>query len=124
MASRKKLWGSGIAAAWLVLDGVALGMGWSGLLPADAPLYLLIGAAVGGPAALIIGLLLGIAKPRPAGALLWLGASALALSIAIASGTHAGRYFLGLALFVVPQALAGSLYLMSAPKPPRRTASR
>ena len=71
-------------------------------------------AVAGGPACLLVGLSVALRWLRSAGALLWLGASLLALGIALASGTRVGAYFLGLGLFVLPQALVASLLLVQA----------
>lgn len=71
-------------------------------------------AVAGGPACLLAGLLASLRWLRPAGALLWLGASVLALGIALGSGVHVGAYFLGLGLFVLPQAFVASLLLIRA----------
>jgi hypothetical protein len=68
----------------------------------------------GGPLCLLAGALLAIPRERFAGALLWLGGAVAALGIAFQSGPYLGRYFLGLALIVLPEAAAGSLFLLHA----------
>jgi uncharacterized membrane protein YidH (DUF202 family) len=69
---------------------------------------------VGGPACLLVGLLLGLRWSRTAGAILWLGGALEAMGIALRSGSMVGRYFLGLVLFVVPQVIVASLLLLHA----------
>jgi hypothetical protein len=71
---------------------------------------------VGGPMCLLAGALLAVPKERVAGALLWLGGAVAALGIAFQSGPYLGRYFLGLALIVLPEVAAGSLFLLHARK--------
>lgn len=70
----------------------------------------------GGPLCLAAGTILAIFLERPAGGLLWLGGALAALGIALESGPHLGRYFLGMALIVLPQVAAGSLFLLHARK--------
>ncbi len=81
----------------------------------------------GGPACLGLFTLAAIRWEREAGACLWLGGAAAAMGLALSSGPFLGRYFLGMALVVLPQVVEGSLFLRHgrrppAPKPVRRRA--
>jgi hypothetical protein len=71
---------------------------------------------VGGPICLVAGALLALPKERVAGGLLWLGGAVAALGIAFKSGPYLGRYFLGMALIVLPEVAAGTLFLLHARK--------
>lgn len=79
----------------------------------------------GGPACLALFTLVAIRREREAGAALWLGGAVAAMGLALGSGPFLGRYFLGMALVVLPQVLEGSLFLRHgrlppAPRPARR----
>ena len=107
-----RLWGYVLGGLLLIADCgfVFLSKGPFASQPASASYFWM--AVAGGPACLVVGLLAALKWERFAGALLWLGASVFALGIALQSGPHLGRYFLGLASFVLPQALAASLFLI------------
>ena len=71
------------------------------------PYFLMILAGV--PRACWWGCFSDCAGAERPGAILWLGGALEAMGIALRSGSMVGRYFLGLALFVVPQVIVGSL---------------
>jgi len=107
-----RLWGYILGGLLLIADCglVFLGKGPFASQPASAAYFWM--AALGGPACLVLGLLSAIRWERFAGAFLWLGAAIFALGIALQSGPNLGRYFMGLASFVLPQALVASLFLV------------
>ena len=111
-----------IGVLMLLVDGTLSALAWGPWNPAGtSPLYFWM-ALAGGPPCLLLGLVLGPKMPRQAGAVLWLGGATLAMGIGLGSGSHVGRYFLWLALFVLPQVLAASLFLArgrKAAKPPK-----
>ena len=110
----RKLLALVLGACLLVAEGVLLALGWGpfNFDGVELPYFLMILA--GGPACLFLGTIAGLRWYRTAGVLLWLGGAAEALGIALNSGAMVGRYFLGLGVFVVPQILAGSLFLLLA----------
>lgn len=110
----RKLWALGLGCCVLAAQGVLLALGWGPFNPEGTPLPYFVMILAGGPACLLVGLPLGLRWTKVTGALLWLGGALEALGIALRSGPMVGRYFLGLALFVVPQILAGSLLLLVA----------
>ncbi len=112
-----RLWGYVLGGLLLIAECglVFLGKGPFASQPASAAYFWM--AAVGGPAFLVVGLFAAIKWERSAGALLWLGAAVLALSISLQSGPYVGRYFVGLVSFVLPQALAASLFLIHGRRP-------
>lgn len=120
----RKLLALVLGACVLVAEGVLLALGWGPFdsEAAEWPYFLMILA--GGPACLFFGTLLGLRWFRTAGVLLWLGGAVEALGIALTSGAMVGRYFLGLGLFVVPQILAGTLFLLLARDSERRPPHR
>jgi hypothetical protein len=89
-------------------------LGWGPLNPEGTVMAYFLMILAGGPACLLLGLLLGFRWCRVAGAILWLGGALEAMGIALRSGSMVGRYFLGLGLFVVPQVIVGSLLLLVA----------
>jgi hypothetical protein len=100
-----------IGTLMLLVDGALAALGWGPWNPSGtAPLYFWM-ALAGGPPCLLLTLALAPKLPRQAGALLWLGSATLAMGIGLGSGSHVGRYFLWLVLFVLPQVLAASLFL-------------
>lgn len=72
----------------------------------------------GGPTSLALFTLVAIRWEREAGAALWLGGAAAAMGLALGSGPFLGRYFLGMALVVLPQVVEGSLFLRHGRRPP------
>lgn len=120
----RKLWALVLGGGMLATEGVLLALGW-GPFDSDAagwPYFLMI--LTGGPACLFFGVLTGLRWYRTAGVLLWMGGAAEALGIALTSGAMVGRYFLGLVLFVVPQILAGTLFLLLARDSEKRSPPR
>ena len=80
---------------------------------------------VGGPIALPLLILFGLRRSREAGAVLWLASALVSAGFSMASGAHAGQYFLCAGLTVFPQALTASLLMLharrkEAPAPVRR----
>jgi len=110
----RKLWALVLGGCTLAAQGASLVLGWGPLNPEGTTLVYFLMILAGGPACLLLGLLLGLRWCRAAGVVLWLGGALEALGIALRSGSMVGRYFLGLGLFVVPQVIAGSLFLLVA----------
>ena len=109
--NRRKLLAFLIGGILLLAECALALFGWGPWSSEGAGYYFWIVIA-GGPAALVAGLLCAIRWPRQSGALLWLGGAAVAMSIALRADNRLGEYFTGLALFVLPQVSAGSLFLL------------
>lgn len=69
---------------------------------------------VGGPACLAIMGFISLRWPRVAGAGLWLGAAATAIGLSLEAGPRFLWYILGMLLWVLPQAVAGTLLLVGS----------
>ncbi len=96
---------------WLVVEGL-----WfffrKPALPATSPSPILNALIIiGGPLVLLAALILAVTRPKPAGALLWLGGAIAAMAFAFRSGADMEAYFFGLVYVVTPQAVLGTLLL-------------
>lgn len=98
---------------------------WPGPLPAAPWEFLLLAGLLTLP----VGAALGLRDPRVGGALQMVGAALAGLALMWNAGPHIERYLPGLFLVVLPQALAGTLFLLhgrraaraaAKPKPRRR----
>ena len=98
--------------SWCALYALLFLLRFIGLPPLGSATGIMILA--GGPACLLLATLAGLRWERPAGAVLWMGAAVASMGLALESGPHVGRYFIGLALVVLPQAAVGSLFLAHA----------
>jgi hypothetical protein len=108
-----KKWALAISILWLALWAVALAAGLDPLkLDLLAPFDLMVLA--GGPACLLACALLAIKRGRAAGSFLWLGSAVAAMGLGLRSGPHLKAYFLHMALVVLPQVVAASLFLLDA----------
>lgn len=103
-------------AVTLVLAGLHLAvqmapqnLGPLGRFRAENPLFL-----VGGLAFVALMALAALRWERFAGAGLWLGAALAAGGLTVAAGPRFQWYALGMLLWVAPQALAGTLFLLHA----------
>lgn len=112
-------------AVTLVLAGLHLAvqfvpetLGPLGKFRAENPLFLM-----GGLAFVALMALVALKWERFAGAGLWLGAALAAGGLTVAAGPRFRWYALGMILWVAPQLLAGTLFLLhsrtEAPKKPR-----
>ncbi|MGA9751847.1 MAG: hypothetical protein WBS54_08670 [Acidobacteriota bacterium] len=90
--------------AWI--EGFGL---FGGLSVASLPGAMVL---VGGPVALPLLMVWGLKRSREAGAVLWLASALVSAGFSMASGTHAGQFFLCAGLTVLPQALAASLLML------------
>lgn len=91
---------------------------WPGLLP-EAPWEFLL---LAGLLALPVGALTAVKEARLGGAVQMVGAALAGLAFTWHAGPHLNRYLPGLFLAVLPQALAGALFLLHARKTPRSPA--
>jgi len=110
----RKLWALVLGCCTLGIQGASLAFAWGpfGAEGGSNAYFLMV--LGGGPVCLLTGLLLGLRWSRTAGAILWLGGALEAMGIALKSGSMVGRYFLGLGLFVLPQVIVASLFLLHA----------
>jgi hypothetical protein len=110
----RKIWALVLGCCTLAIQGASLVLAWGpfGAEGASNAHFLMV--LVGGPVCLLAGLIFGLRWSRTAGAILWLGGALEAMGIALKSGSMVGRYFLGLSLFVVPQVIVASLFLLHA----------
>ncbi len=102
----------GVLVEAIYIGAWVAGFGLFGSLsPASLPGAMVI---TGGPVALPLLMAWGLKRSREAGAVLWLASALVSAGFSMASGAHAGQYFLSAALTVFPQALAASLLMLHA----------